>query len=152
MLSPSLLPDIHPGEVLLEDFLHPLDLSQNALAIALRIPATRISEIVRGTRAVTADTAMRLGRYFGTTPQFWLNLQQAYDLGVAARALGAGLDDVAVRTPDAQAMDEPTWATRTTALLPMGYAPSRSSSPLRLVAREDASAANDHAAALALAA
>lgn len=70
----------HPGEVLREEFLVPLGMSANALAIALRVPVTRISEIVRERRAVSADTALRLARYFGTSPQFWINLQTAYDL------------------------------------------------------------------------
>jgi addiction module HigA family antidote len=71
---------IHPGEVLREDFLVPLKLSANALAHALGVPANRVSSIVAEKRDVTADTAMRLCRYFGTTPEFWLNLQQAYEL------------------------------------------------------------------------
>jgi addiction module HigA family antidote len=71
--------------VLREEFMQPLGLSANALALALRVPATRIGAIVRSgrPRAVTADTALRLARYFGTTPQFWLNLQSAYDLSIA---------------------------------------------------------------------
>ena len=76
---------IHPGEVLREDFLEPLSMSANALAIALRVPAPRVNEIVRERRGVSADTAMRLARYFDTTPQFWLNLQTEYDLRVAER-------------------------------------------------------------------
>lgn len=70
----------HPGEVLREEFLDPLSMSANALAMALRVPATRISEITHGRRAVSADTALRLARYFGTSPQFWINLQTAHDL------------------------------------------------------------------------
>ena len=72
----------HPGEILREEFMAPLGLSANALALALRVPATRIGAIVRerAPRAVTADTALRLARYFGTSAQFWLNLQSAYDL------------------------------------------------------------------------
>ena len=70
----------HPGAILREEFLVPLGLSVNALATALRVPATRIGAIVKGERAVTADTAMRLGRYFGTSAEFWLNLQTAHDL------------------------------------------------------------------------
>lgn len=76
---------IHPGEFLREDFLAPLRLSSNALAIALRVPVTRISEIVRERRGITADTALRLARYFGTTPDFWMKMQMAYDLAVASR-------------------------------------------------------------------
>ena len=76
---------IHPGEFLREDFLAPLGLSANALAIALRVPVTRISEIVRERRGITADTALRLARYFGTTPDFWMKMQMSYDLAVASR-------------------------------------------------------------------
>jgi len=76
---------IHPGEFLREDFLVPLGLSANALAIALRVPVTRISEIVRERRGITADTALRLARYFGTTPDFWMKMQMSYDLALASR-------------------------------------------------------------------
>ncbi len=81
----------HPGEVLREEFMVPLGLSANALALALRVPATRITAIIRNEapRAVTADTALRLSRYFGTSPQFWLNLQQAYDLSLVENERGA---------------------------------------------------------------
>jgi addiction module HigA family antidote len=81
----------HPGEVLREDFMNPLGLSANALALALRVPATRIGAIIRKDkpRAVSADTALRLARYFGTTPAFWLNLQTAHDLSITEAALGA---------------------------------------------------------------
>jgi addiction module HigA family antidote len=71
---------IHPGEILREEFLAPLDMSANALAMALHVPAPRINDIVRERRAVTPDTALRLARYFNTTAQFWLNLQGAFDL------------------------------------------------------------------------
>lgn len=74
---------IHPGEILKEEFLAPLGISQNGLASALRVPAPRISAIVRGKRAISADTALRLGAFFKMEPQFWLNLQSNYDLGVA---------------------------------------------------------------------
>jgi addiction module HigA family antidote len=76
------LPPIHPGEILREDFMKPLGLSAHRLAMALHVPATRIAEIVHERRAISADTAIRLGRYFKTTPRFWLNLQSAYDLEV----------------------------------------------------------------------
>lgn len=76
----------HPGEVLRDEFLVPLDLSANALA--LRVPATRIGEIVNERRGITADTALRLARYFGTTPEFWLNLQMAHDLSAAVAERG----------------------------------------------------------------
>ena len=71
---------IHPGEILREEFLEPLAMSANALSLALHVPAPRINDIVRERRAISTDTAMRLARYFGTTPQFWLNLQTAFDL------------------------------------------------------------------------
>ena len=74
---------IHPGEILKEEFLEPLGISQNQLAIDIRVPAPRISAIVHGRRAISADTALRLGAYFKMEPQFWLNLQSNYDLGVA---------------------------------------------------------------------
>lgn len=74
---------IHPGEILNEEFLIPMGISQNRLAVDIRVPAPRINAIVRGKRAITADTALRLGRYFKMEPQFWMNLQTNYDLGVA---------------------------------------------------------------------
>ena len=74
---------VHPGEVLLEDFLKPLGMSANALAKALRVPAPRVNDVVRGRRGVSADTAMRLARYFGGDARSWLNLQTGYDLRVA---------------------------------------------------------------------
>jgi antitoxin HigA-1 len=80
MAAPAKFPPIHPGATLLEDFMKPLRLSINRLAIELRVPATRIHEIVNGQRAISVDTALRLARYFGTSPEFWLNLQQHYDL------------------------------------------------------------------------
>src|SRR5262245_57184714 len=84
----------HPGEVLREEFMAPLGLSANALALALRVPATRIGAIIRdeAPRAVTADTALRLARYFGTSPQFWLNLQGAFDLSEAAAHKGEAIE------------------------------------------------------------
>jgi antitoxin HigA-1 len=84
----------HPGEILREEFMVPLKLSANALALALRVPATRIGDITRRDkpRAVSAVTAMRLSRYFGTTPQFWLNLQSAYDLSIAEAESGAAIE------------------------------------------------------------
>ncbi len=78
----------HPGEVLREEFLLPLGLTANALAMALRVPATRIGDILNERRGITADTALRLSRYFGTTPEFWLNLQQSYDLTKTAAEHG----------------------------------------------------------------
>ena len=77
------MPPLHPGEMLREEFMKPLGLSANALALALRVPVTRISEIVNQRRAITADTALRLSRYFRMSPNFWLRLQTQYDLEVA---------------------------------------------------------------------
>lgn len=82
-MSARTLPPPHPGEILLEEFLKPLGLSQNKLSRDLGIPAQRINAIVRGQRAITVDTALRLARYFRTTPNFWLNLQTHYDLDMA---------------------------------------------------------------------
>jgi antitoxin HigA-1 len=82
------LPSVHPGEVLRHDFLEPLGLSAHALAMALRVPPNRITTILAGERSVTAETALRLARHFGTSPGFWLNLQKAYELEVAERAEG----------------------------------------------------------------
>ena len=76
---------VHPGEHLREDFLEPLGLSVNALALALRVPATRILAIVKEKRRISPDTALRLARYFGTTPEFWMNLQTHYELALAER-------------------------------------------------------------------
>jgi addiction module HigA family antidote len=83
---------VHPGEVLLEEFLKPMNLSQNRLAIDIGVDARRINEIVLGGRSVTADTALRLARYFGVSAQFWLGLQAEYDLDIAMDALGNRLD------------------------------------------------------------
>jgi addiction module HigA family antidote len=80
------IPFPHPGETIREDYLKPLGMSVNRLALELRVPATRMTEIVHGRRGVTADTALRLARYFNTTPKFWLNLQTSYDLAVASES------------------------------------------------------------------
>jgi addiction module HigA family antidote len=80
---------IHPGEILREEFLVPLAMSAHALAMELRVPAPRINDIVRERRAITPDTALRLSRYFGTTPQFWMNLQTSFDLKSAEIKVGA---------------------------------------------------------------
>jgi len=79
---------IHPGEILREEFLVPLNMSAHALALELKVPAPRINDIVRERRAITPDTALRLARYFGNTPQFWMNLQTSYDLKCAERETG----------------------------------------------------------------
>ena len=93
------LPPVHPGEVLLEDFMKPLGLSQYRLAKDIGVPALRISQIVHGRRAITADTALRLARYFGTSAAVWLRLQARYDLEVAEVLLGERIDrEVKVRS------------------------------------------------------
>lgn len=98
------LEPIHPGEILKEEFMEPLGLSSNALAIALRVPATRIGDIVRGHRSITPDTALRLGRYFGTTADLWLGLQVEYDLRLARRSVGEIVEkEVEPRSPQAAA-------------------------------------------------
>ena len=83
MTSIDYLAPIHPGEVLMEDFIEGFGITQNKLAVAIHVPPRRINEIVHGKRAITADTALRLGKYFGTSAQFWLNLQTHYDLDLA---------------------------------------------------------------------
>jgi addiction module HigA family antidote len=82
------LKNIHPGEVLLEEFIVPMSLSQNGVARAISVPPRRINEIVLGKRSITADTALRLARYFGTSEQFWMGLQADYDLEEARKGLG----------------------------------------------------------------
>jgi antitoxin HigA-1 len=88
MMARKLKP-VHPGEILREEFMKPLRLSMNKLALDLRVPVTRIAEIVHERRAISADSALRLGRYFNTTPVFWMNLQVRYDLEVAEDKLSA---------------------------------------------------------------
>jgi addiction module HigA family antidote len=83
------LKPVHPGEILLEEFLRPMDLSQNRLALAISVPPRRINEIVLGERRITADTALRLARYFGNSAEFWLGLQMDYDLDIASDELSA---------------------------------------------------------------
>jgi addiction module HigA family antidote len=82
-MSSKKIAPIHPGEILLEEFLQPMGISQNRLALDIRVPARRINEIVHGKRRITADTALRLARYFDMSPQFWLGLQMDYDLDMA---------------------------------------------------------------------
>jgi addiction module HigA family antidote len=84
---------IHPGEILMEEFLLPMEISQYRLAKDISVPARRINEIVHGKRSITADTALRLSRYFGMTEHFWMNLQARYDLEVEKDRLGSRLDD-----------------------------------------------------------
>ncbi len=86
------LSPVHPGEILQKEFLEPMGLSQNKLALALHVPARRINEIVLGKRGVSADTALRLSRYFGMSPHFWLGLQMDYELDVAEDSLEAKIE------------------------------------------------------------
>ncbi len=88
----KLLPPIHPGEILREDFMVPLGLSMNKLALDLHVPVTRIAEIVHQRRGITPDTALRLGRYFNTSARFWLNAQAAYDLEIAQDELQRAIE------------------------------------------------------------
>lgn len=85
---------VHPGEILMEEFLEPLKVSQNRLAVAIGVPPRRINEIVHGKRRITADTALRLARYFGTSDRFWANLQIRYDLELEKDHLGTSLDQI----------------------------------------------------------
>lgn len=85
------IPPVHPGEILLEEFLKPMSISQNRLALDMRVPPRRINEIVHGKRRITADTALRLGRYFDMSAQFWLGLQMDYDLDIEEDRLGTRL-------------------------------------------------------------
>jgi len=94
------LKSVHPGEVLLEEFLKPMELSQNRLALEIGVPPRRINEIVLGVRRITADTALRMARYFGNSPQFWLGLQMDYDLDVTADNLASRIErEVRVHAP-----------------------------------------------------
>jgi antitoxin HigA-1 len=90
MNNNKLMP-VHPGEVLLEEFLKPMNLSQNQIALAIRVPARRINEIIHGKRRITADTALRLALYFDMSPRFWLGLQMDYDLDIAEDEIGEQL-------------------------------------------------------------
>ena len=94
MTAETVMAPVHPGEILLEEFLEPLGVSQYQLAKAVSVPARRINEIVHGQRRISADTALRLARYFGTSERFWINLQARYDLEVEKDRLGAALDDI----------------------------------------------------------
>ena len=90
--KPKLLEPIHPGEILLEEFMKPMEISINRLARDIAVPPGRISGIVNGKRGITADTALRLGKYFGVSPQTWMGLQAEYDLRIAERVIGPELD------------------------------------------------------------
>jgi antitoxin HigA-1 len=90
----TVIAPIHPGEVLMEEFLEPLGVTQHKLAVKIGVPPRRINEIVHGKRRVTADTALRLARYFGTTDRFWLNLQTRFDIEIEKDNLGAALEAI----------------------------------------------------------
>jgi addiction module HigA family antidote len=100
MINNNMQP-IHPGEILREEYLVPLGMTANALSIKLRVPASRINEIVRERRGITTDTALRLARFFNTTPQFWLNLQMSFDLKQTQRELGDRIEREIHRMHDA---------------------------------------------------
>src|SRR5438874_1886388 len=91
--TPAMAP-IHPGEILIEEYLDPLGITQHKLAVAIGVPPRRVNEIVHGTRRISADTALRLARYFGTSERFWMNLQGRYDLEVERDRLGNTLDEI----------------------------------------------------------
>ena len=105
----DLLPLITPGEYLVEEFLEPHSLSANALAMSLKVPANRIQAIIKGQRGITADTALRLGQYFGTSAEFWMNLQQSYELDSARREK---LSDIQRDVPPRPAVREERRATK----------------------------------------
>jgi antitoxin HigA-1 len=94
MMDTAFMTPIHPGEILAEEYLAPLNITQHKLAVALGVPPRRINEIVHGTRRISADTALRLARYFGTSDGFWMNLQGRYDLEVERDRLGGALDAI----------------------------------------------------------
>ncbi len=94
METETVMPPVHPGEILLEEFLKPLEVSQYRLAKGISVPARRINEIVHGQRRISADTALRLARYFGTSERFWMNLQTRYDLEIEKDRLGDALDEI----------------------------------------------------------
>ena len=99
-MSKKKMPPLHPGEILFEEFLKPMGLSQNRLALDIRVPARRINEIVQGKRRITADTALRLAKYFNMSAKFWLGLQTDYDLDVAEDKLADRLDkEIQVYSP-----------------------------------------------------
>lgn len=94
MVTETIMPPVHPGEILLEEFLNPLSVSQYQLAKEIGVPARRINEVVHGQRRISADTALRLARYFGTSERFWMNLQTRYDLEIEKDRLGTVLDEI----------------------------------------------------------
>lgn len=94
MSDDAIMPPIHPGEVLMLEYLQPLEITQHRLAVAIGVPPRRINEIVHGKRCISTDTALRLARYFGTSERFWLNLQDRYDIEVERGRLGPTLDEI----------------------------------------------------------
>jgi antitoxin HigA-1 len=94
MTADTIMPPVHPGEILLAEFLEPLEISQYQLARSIAVPARRINEIVHGQRRISADTALRLARFFGTSERFWMNLQSRYDLEIEKDRLGPVLDNI----------------------------------------------------------
>lgn len=93
-MDDNIYPPIHPGEILVEEFLDPMGITQHKLAVSIGVPPRRINEIVHGKRRITADTALRLGRFFGVTAQFWINLQSHYDLEVESEAIADQLKSI----------------------------------------------------------
>ncbi|MDQ3579814.1 MAG: HigA family addiction module antitoxin [Actinomycetota bacterium] len=94
MSTTATMPPIHPGEILAEEYLEPLGITQHKLAVDVKVPPRRINEIVHGKRRISADTALRLARYFGTSERFWLNLQGRHDLEIERDRLGSALNDI----------------------------------------------------------
>lgn len=94
MSTNQITPPIHPGEVLMEEYLQPLEVTQHRLAVAIGVPPRRINEIVHGKRRISTDTALRLARYFGTSERFWLNLQDRYDIEIERDRLGPTLQEI----------------------------------------------------------
>ena len=94
MATTTDIPPIHPGEILIEEFIEPFGITQHHLAISVGVPPRRINEIVHGKRRISADTALRLGKYFGNSAQFWIHLQSHYDLEIARDAIAEQLDQI----------------------------------------------------------
>lgn len=94
MSDNTVMPPIHPGEVLMLEYLQPLDITQHRLAVAIGVPPRRINEIVHGKRRISTDTALRLARYFATSERFWMNLQDRYDIEVERDRLGPALEEI----------------------------------------------------------
>ncbi len=92
MINKKIIPPVHPGEILFEEFLKPMNISQNRISLAIRVPPRRINEIIQGKRGISADTALRLAKYFGMSPQFWMGLQMDYELDCQADKLDGRLD------------------------------------------------------------